>query len=109
MKRKTQKHTRKSVHRGGSSGNTGYTFDQKDSIGGQMARVGYSDCDTPTYYNKFQVYDVPIQNQTVEPQPQVGGKRKRSKKSKKSMKSKRSKKSKRTMKSKKSTKRVRRH
>ncbi len=36
----------------------GFTFDQKDVIGGQMARVSYSDCDSPTYYNKFQVYDV---------------------------------------------------
>jgi hypothetical protein len=36
----------------------GFTFDQKDVMGGQMARVSYSDCDSPTYYNKFQVYDV---------------------------------------------------
>ncbi len=36
----------------------GFTFDQKDVIGGQMARVTYSDCDSPAYYNKFQVYDV---------------------------------------------------
>jgi hypothetical protein len=102
--KKTLKHKSKSSarkQRGGSSGNTGYTFDQKDSIGGQMARVGYSDCDTPSYYNKFQVYDVPVQSQNVEPQSQIGGKRKRSKRSKRTMKPKRSKrsmKSKRTMK-----------
>jgi hypothetical protein len=36
----------------------GFTFDQKDVIGGQMSRVSYSDCDSPSYYNKFQVYDV---------------------------------------------------
>ncbi len=102
VKRKSMKKTLKSKsksssrkQRGGSSGNTGYTFDQKDSIGGQMARVGYSDCDTPAYYNKFQVYDVPVQSQNVEPQAQIGGKRKRSKKSMKSKKSKRSKRTKR--------------
>jgi len=92
VKRKSMKKTLKSrsrKQRGGSSGNTGYTFDQKESIGGQMSRVGYSDCDTPTYYNKFQVYDVPVQSQNVQPQAQIGGKRKRSTKSKKSKRTKR--------------------
>jgi len=80
---------------------SGYTFNQSDSMGGQMARVGYSECDTPTYYNKFQVYDFPEPAQGVQDvQPvQAGGRRKKvsrkssmkkskskSKKSKKSMK-----------------------
>jgi hypothetical protein len=69
-------------------------------MGGQMARVGYSDCDSPAYYNKFQVYDVPASTQEVQPvQPvQSGGRKKSSKTSKRSTKkskksSKRSKKS----------------
>jgi len=36
----------------------GYTFNQLDVMGGQMARVGYSECDTPSYYNEHKVYDV---------------------------------------------------
>jgi hypothetical protein len=55
---------------------SGFTFNQSDVIGGQMARVSYSDCDSPSYYNKFQVYDV---NPSV--QQSAGGKR--AKKSKK--------------------------
>lgn len=78
-----RKHTmRKRTHRGGSLGNTGYTFNQQDVIGGQMSRVGYSHCDNPEYYNKFQVYDVPIQDQSAakplvegQGQAQVGGRR----------------------------------
>ena len=80
-----KKHTmKKRTHRGGSYGNTGYSFNQQDVIGGQMARVGYSHCDNPEYYNKFQVYDVPIQDQSAakplvegQGQAQVGGRRKR--------------------------------
>ena len=53
------------THRGGSNGNTGYTFDQKDVVGGQMARVGYSHCDTPAYYNQYQVYDVALPTQSA--------------------------------------------
>ena len=94
---------------------SGFTFNQSDVMGGQMARVGYSDCDSPAYYNKFQVYDVPAQTQDVQNvQPvQSGGRRKKqnkSKKSKKSMKrSKKSTKSKKSMKrSKKSTKSTKR-
>ena len=86
---------------------SGFTFNQSDVMGGQMARVGYSDCDSPAYYNKFQVYDVPASTQEVQDvQPvQSGGRKKRStKRSKKS--SKKSKRSKKSMKkSKKSMKR----
>ncbi len=89
-KSKTTRRTRR--HRGGAFGNTGYTFNQSDVMGGQMARVGYSHCDTPEYFNKFQVYDVPEMVSTGTPAPQVGGKR--SKRSKRTMKSKKSKKSK---------------
>ena len=91
---------------------SGFTFNQSDVMGGQMARVGYSDCDTPAYYNKFQVYDVPTPTQEVQDiQPvqtvQAGGRRKKKNKSKRSKKSmKKIKKStKRSKKSKKSTKR----
>jgi hypothetical protein len=58
---------------------SGYTFNQSDVMGGQMARVGYSECDTPVYYNKFQVYDFPIPTEGVQPvQPvQAGGRRKK--------------------------------
>ena len=61
---------------------SGFTFNQSDVIGGQMARVSYSDCDSPSYYNKFQVYDVqPVVQQSA------GARRvKKSKKSKKSKK-----------------------
>jgi hypothetical protein len=100
VKRKTMKRKGKGrarVHRGGSHGNTGYTFNQQDVIGGQMARVGYSHCDNPEYYNKFQVYDVPIQDQSaakpmVEGQGhgQVGGKRRKHSKKHSSKKSKKS-------------------
>ena len=78
---------------------SGFTFNQSDVMGGQMARVGYSDCDSPAYYNKFQVYDVPASTQEVQDvQPvQSGGRRKKS--SKTSKKSKRStKRSKKSMK-----------
>ena len=42
---------------------SGFTFNQSDVIGGQMSRVGYSECDTPSYYNKYMVYDTaaPVQ------------------------------------------------
>lgn len=94
-KSKTTRRTRK--HRGGANGNTGYTFNQSDVMGGQMARVGYSHCDTPEYFNQFQVYDVPEIVSTTTPVPQVGGKRKRSKRTsekrtKKTMKSKKTRK-----------------
>jgi hypothetical protein len=94
-KSRTTRRTRK--HRGGAYGNTGYTFNQSDSMGGQMARVGYSHCDTPEYFNKFQVYDVPEMVSTATPVPQIGGKRKKSKRTSE-------KKTKRTMKSKKTRK-----
>ena len=77
-KSRTTRRTRK--HRGGAYGNTGYTFNQSDAMGGQMARVGYSACDTPEYFNKFQVYDVPEMVSTATPVPQIGGKRKKSEK-----------------------------
>ena len=85
---------------------SGYTFNQNDVMGGQMARVGYSECDTPVYYNKFQVYDFPTPTQGAqEVQPvQAGGRRKKvSKKS--SMKKSKSKSKKSMKKSKKSMKR----
>lgn len=78
---------------------SGYTFNQSDVMGGQMARVGYSECDTPAYYNKFQVYDFPEPAQgvqDVQPVQAGGGRKKVSRKSKKSMK--KSKKSKKSMK-----------
>jgi hypothetical protein len=97
MKRKHMMKKRSRTHRGGSLGNTGFTFNQQDVIGGQMARVGYSHCDNPEYYNKFQVYDVPIQDQSaakpmVEGQSgaQVGGRRKRHSKKHSTKKSKKS-------------------
>jgi hypothetical protein len=93
-KSRTTKRTRK--HRGGANGNTGYTFNQSDVMGGQMARVGYSACDTPEYFNKFQVYDYPEMVSTATPVPQIGGKRKRSKRT--SEKRKRSMRSKKTRK-----------
>lgn len=93
-KSRTTRRTRK--HRGGAYGNTGYTFNQSDVMGGQMARVGYSACDTPEYFNKFQVYNVPEMVSTAEPLPQVGGKLRRSKRT--SEKRKRSMKSKKTRK-----------
>jgi hypothetical protein len=94
-KSRTTRRTRK--HRGGAYGNTGYTFNQSDAMGGQMARVGYSHCDTPEYFNKFQVYDVPEMVSTATPVPQIGGKRKKSKRTSE-------KRTKRTMKSKKTRK-----
>ena len=82
--RKSRTTRRTKTHRGGAYGNTGYTFNQSDVMGGQMSRVGYSHCDTPEYFNKFQVYDFPEMVSTTTPAPQVGGKRsKRSKKAKK--------------------------
>ena len=77
---------------------SGYTFNQSDVMGGQMARVGYSECDTPVYYNKFQVYDFPTPTQGAqEVQPvQAGGRRK--KVSKKSSMKKSKSKSKKSMK-----------
>ena len=84
MKKKHMMKKRSRTHRGGSLGNTGFTFNQQDVIGGQMSRVGYSHCDNPEYYNKFQVYDVPIQDQSAaKPMveghagAQVGGKRRK--------------------------------
>ena len=38
----------------------GFTFDQSDVMGGQMAVKGYSECDTPAYFNRYQVYDVKV-------------------------------------------------
>jgi hypothetical protein len=73
----------------------GYTFDQKDVIGGQMAVKGYSDCDTPAYFNRYQIYDVKVGG---------GKKSKKSKKSKKVKKTMKSKACKKSKKSKKSTK-----
>ena len=99
---RTKSRTRK--HRGGAYGNTGYTFNQSDSMGGQMARVGYSHCDTPEYFNKFQVYDVPEMVSTATPVPQIGGKRKKSKKTSEKKSKRSEKRTKRTMKSKKTRK-----
>ncbi len=76
------------VQKGGNNF-TGYSFDlAQDKIGGQMEVKGYSDCDTPAYFNKYAIYDVKT----------GGGKRvKRSKKTmKKTKKSKMSKKSKKS-------------
>ena len=86
---------------------SGYTFNQSDVMGGQMARVGYSDCDPPAYYNKFQVYDVPTPTQEVQDvQPvQAGGRRKKSKRSIKRSKKSMKKSKKGSKKSKRSTKR----
>ena len=87
---------------------SGYTFNQSDVMGGQMARVGYSECDTPAYYNKFQVYDFPEPAQgvqDVQPVQAGGGRKKVSRKS--SMKKSKSK-SKKLKKSKKSKKSMRR-
>ena len=73
----------------------GFTFDQSDVMGGQMAVKGYSECDTPAYFNRHQIYDV-----------KVGGakksKRTKKSKSKKVMKSKKTKKIMKKGKSKKS-------
>ncbi len=55
---------------------SGFTFNQSDVMGGQMARVGYSECDAPAYYNKFQVYDFPAPTQEVQT-VQAGGRRKK--------------------------------
>ncbi len=67
---------------------SGFTFNQSDVIGGQMGRVGYSECDIPSYYNKAMVYDVAV------PVQQSAGARK-TKKSKSKSKSKSHKKSER--------------
>ena len=46
------------VQKGGNNF-TGYNFNlAQEKIGGQMEVKGYSDCDTPTYFNKYAVYDV---------------------------------------------------
>jgi hypothetical protein len=79
----------KKLQKGGSLGNTGFSFNQSDVIGGQMSRVGYSHCNNPDYFNQYKIYDVPVQS------AQVGGKRK-VRKSKKTKKSKTSKKTKKT-------------
>jgi hypothetical protein len=84
------------VQKGGNNF-TGYNFNlDQEKIGGQMEVKGYSDCDTPTYFNKYAVYD-------FNDVKTGGGKRvKRSKKTmKKSKKSKTSKKSKKSKHSKK--------
>jgi hypothetical protein len=65
----------------------GYTFDQSDVMGGQMAVKGYSECDTPAYFNRHQIYDV-----------KVGGAKKSKSKSKKSKSKKTKKTTKKTMK-----------
>ena len=83
MSKKSKMTKRHHRQRGGSGGNTGFTFNQSDIIGGQMARVGYSQCDNPDYFNPHKIYDVPQQ----QPSTQVGGKRK-SRKSRHSKKSK---------------------
>ena len=68
---------------------SGFTFNQSDVIGGQMARVGYSECDTPSYYNKYMIYDTPTQAAPVAVQQSAGARRsKRSKKSNSKSKSK---------------------
>ena len=95
VKRKSMKKTLKSrsrKQRGGSSGNTGYTFDQKESIGGQMSRVGYSHCNNPDYFNQHKIYDIPKIESIPVPSSQVGGKRRSTKRrsTKKTKKSKRS-------------------
>lgn len=70
-------------------GNTGYTFNQQDVIGGQMSRVGYSHCNNPDYFNPNKVYDIPKIESNPVPSSQVGGK-KRSTKRKSTKKTKRS-------------------
>ena len=49
MPRTRKNRTRRRKMRGG---NTGYTFNQQDVIGGQMSRVGYSHCNNPDYFPK---------------------------------------------------------
>ncbi len=84
------------VQKGGNNF-TGYSFDlAQDKIGGQMEVKGYSDCDTPAYFNKYAIYDV---NEVKT----GGGKKsmkKRGRMSKKSRMTKRTKTSKKTKKSK---------
>ena len=60
-------------------GNTGYTFNQQDVIGGQMSRVGYSHCNNPDYFNPLKVYDIPKIESNPVPSSQVGGKRRSTK------------------------------
>ena len=76
-------------------GNTGYTFNQQDVIGGQMSRVGYSHCNNPDYFNQHKIYDIPKIEANPVPSSQVGGKKKKSTKRRLT---KRTKKSKRTTK-----------
>lgn len=64
---------------------SGFTFNQSDVIGGQMARVGYSECDTPSYYNKYMVYDTAA---PVAVQQSAGARKSKSKRSRKVSKSK---------------------
>jgi hypothetical protein len=73
-------------------GNTGYTFNQQDVIGGQMSRVGYSHCNNPDYFNQHKIYDIPKIESIPVPSSQVGGKRRSTKRrsTKKTKKSKRS-------------------
>jgi hypothetical protein len=59
----------------GGNGNTGYTFNQQDVIGGQMSRVGYSHCNNPDYFNQHKIYDIPKIESHPVPSSQVGGKR----------------------------------
>ena len=84
------------VQKGGNNF-TGYSFDlAQDKIGGQMEVKGYSDCDTPAYFNKYAIYDV------NDVKTGGGKKSKRSKKTMKKSMKKTMKKSKKSTKSKKS-------
>jgi hypothetical protein len=83
------------VQRGGNNF-TGYSFDlAQEKIGGQMEVKGYSDCDTPAYFNKYAIYDVKTGGgkKTMKKSMMV----KKSKMSKKSMMVKKSKMSKKSM------------
>jgi hypothetical protein len=79
-------------------GNTGYTFNQQDVIGGQMSRVGYSHCNNPDYFNPLKVYDIPKIESNPVPSSQVGGKRSTKRRSTKRRSTKRTKKTKRSTK-----------
>jgi hypothetical protein len=67
---------------------SGFTFNQSDVIGGQMSRVGYSECDTPSYYNKYMVYDTAAPAAPVAVQQSAGARKSKSKRSRKISKSK---------------------
>ncbi len=79
------------VQKGGNNF-TGYSFDlAQDKIGGQMEVKGYSDCDTPAYFNKYAIYDVKTgggkkSRRTMKKKSKVSKKSKKSKKSKHSKK-----------------------